>query len=91
MINYKANTVEGLLPLFELLDWLMGFSDYQKLDKFLKLLDVNDCSEHVLVGILRNTYMLRNDLNNWDFLLLRSLEIFKERKLDYKSLLNGLI
>lgn len=85
------NDVKSLLPFYTEINKLIAHRNFDVCNKFLKQVRVNELSDVLLVGLLRLTYLRRDELSNWNLLLNNSKNELEERKYDSQILLKGLI
>jgi hypothetical protein len=85
------NDVKSLLPFYAEINKLIAHRNFNVCNAFLRQVRVNELSDVLLVGLLRLTYLRRDELSHWNLLLNNSKNELEKRKYDSHVLLKGLI
>lgn len=85
------NDVKSLLPFYTEINKLIAHRNFDVCNEFLKQVRVNELSDVLLIGLLRLTYLRRDELSHWNLLLNNSKNELEKRKHDSHVLLKGLI
>ena len=80
-----------LIEMLEGLDILQKDQKFQLIDMIFASLNVSEISSEILVGLTRNTYPIRSQLEQWKELTSRTFKILSDRGLDANKAMRGLI
>ena len=87
----KLNTVKLLLPYYTEINHLIAHKKFSELDEFISNIVVRNLSDVLLVGLLRLTTSIKENLPSWNKLLVDCSSELDAREFATEKVLCGLI
>lgn len=81
----------NLVNIIQELDFLISKSSFDDIDKKIKELDIESSHSSILICYLRGTFIIKDFLSEWKFLLYKTQSELKRRNLDSDKILMGLL